>query len=194
MTDFSALQKNILSKAPISDADFDFLCSKMKVNFYKKKSPILRQGEVCKYLSYINKGAGRGYLINDKNEERTIILGIEDWWLNDLQSYTTGIPSRITLEAIEDCELFQITYKDLVAVMDVSPAMERFVRLAAMNSFAAAQTRLIDMMTNTVDERYKVFIKKFPHFFNRFPQYVIASYLNVSPEHLSAVRAKMSKK
>ncbi len=194
MTDQEALKNNLVQKINISDADFDLFYSKTKRKTFKKKQILLHNGEVCKYASFIIKGAGRGYLINDKYEDKTILLGIEDWWLVDFHSFITGQASRMTIEAMEETEVLQMSFKDLESLFDRSQAIERFVRLMAMNAFVASQSRLMDLMTNTTDHRYEIFIQKYPHFFQRFPQYIIASYLNVTPEHLSAVRAKLSKK
>lgn len=122
------------------------------------------------------------------------MLGIEDWWLYDLYSFQTNTPSRFTIEATEDCELFQLRLSEMENLAKTSPGFERFIRLMSMNAFVSAQARLIELMTNTTDTRYEAFILKYPHFFQRFPQYIIASYLNVTPEHLSATRARLSKK
>jgi CRP-like cAMP-binding protein len=194
MTDFTNLKHNITQKIKLTDDEFDLFCSKIKLKQVKKKQPILIQGETCKYASFVNKGAGRGYLLNDKNEEKTILLGVEDWWLVDFYSYITNTPSRMTIEAVEDCELFQMTFTDLEKLIENIPSIERFIRLMAMNAFVSSQSRLMDLMTNTTDHRYEIFLQKYPHFLQRFPQYIIASYLNVSPEHLSTVRAKLAKK
>jgi CRP-like cAMP-binding protein len=194
MTDYEALKNNLTQKINISDADFESFYSKTRKKTFKKKQLLLANGEVCKYASFIVHGAGRGYLINHKNEDKTILLGVEDWWLVDFHSFITGKPSRMAIEAMEDTEVLQMTYHDLESMFDQSHAIERFIRLMAMNAFVASQDRLMDLMTNTTDNRYEIFIQKYPHFFQRFPQYIIASYLNVTPEHLSTIRAKLSKK
>ena len=193
-TDKEALKRNLRQKIEISDSDYELFFSKTRTQTFKKKQVILQKGEVCKYASFIIKGAGRGFLLNDKDEDKTILLGIEDWWLVDFHSYITGQPSRMTIEAMEDTSVFQMSFKDLESLFAQSQSIERFVRLMAMNAFVASQSRLMDLMTNTTDNRYEIFIQKYPHFFQRFPQYIIASYLNVSPEHLSAVRARLARK
>jgi CRP-like cAMP-binding protein len=194
MVDFTNLKNNLTQKIKLTDAEFELFCEKIRITKIKRKQPILLQGETCRYASFVNKGAGRGYLFNDKKEEKTILLGVEDWWLVDFYSYITSTPSRMTIEAVEDCELFQMTFADLENLIDSIPSIERFIRLMAMNAFVASQSRLMDLMSNTTDHRYEIFIEKYPYFFQRFPQYMIASYLNVSPEHLSTVRAKLAKK
>jgi CRP-like cAMP-binding protein len=188
------LKLNISQKVKIPDDQFELFAEKVKETTVKKKQLILRPGEVCRYASFVVKGAMRSYLVNDKGEEKTIQLGIEDWWMVDHYSFFSKTASQVTIEAIEETQLLQMTYDDLESIFDKAPMVERFIRLMALNAFFASQKRLMDMMTNTVDNRYEHFIEKYPHFFSRFPQYMIASYLNVTPEHLSAVRARMAKK
>lgn len=191
---YDNLRRNIEQKLTISDQEFDLFCSKIKVTRLKKKEILLNEGEVCRYASFINRGAARGYVVNDKFEEKTVLLGIEDWWAVDFYSYITGLPSQWTIETIEDTEFFQMTFADLENIFDRAPRVERYIQLMAQNAFVAAQTRLMQLMTNAADKRYEQFIVKFPQFLQRFPQYMVASYLNITPEHLSAVRAKIAKK
>ena len=191
---YENLRQNISQKLTISDEEFELFCSKVKVTNLKKKQILLNEGDVCRYASFVNKGAARGFVVNDKFEEKTILLCIEDWWAVDYYSYITGQPSQWTIETIEDTEFFQMTFADLESIFDRAPMIERFIRLMAQNAFVASQTRLMQMMTNAADKRYEQFIVKYPQFLQRFPQYMVASYLNITPEHLSVVRAKHLKK
>jgi CRP-like cAMP-binding protein len=188
---FPLLRKNIEQKLTLSDEQFDLFCSKIKVTHVKRKQQILRPGEVCIHSSFINKGAVRGFVVNDKFEEKTILLGMEDWWAVDFYSYITGKPSLWTLEAVEDCELLQMTFADLESIFDRAPSIERFVRLMAMNAYVAAQERLMNLMTNAADRRYETLLAKYPQMLQRFPQYMVASYLNLTPEHLSVAKSKL---
>jgi CRP-like cAMP-binding protein len=188
------LRRNLAPKVSLTDAEFDLFAAKTRHRSLRKKEIALLPGEVCQYASFVVKGAFRGYLLNEKDEEKTLLLGVEDWWMVDLYSYMTRTPSRITIEAVEPCELLQMTLADLEELYETVPKIERFIRLMAQNAFIASQSRLMDLMTNTTDHRYEHFIERYPHFFQRFPQYMIASFLNVSPEHLSAVRARMARR
>jgi CRP-like cAMP-binding protein len=150
---FDNLRQNISQKLTISDEEFALFCTKIRVKNFKKKEILLNEGEVCRYASFINKGAIRGFVVNDKFEEKTILLGIEDWWAVDFYSYITGLPSQWTIETIEDTEFFQMTFADLESIFDQAPKIERYIRLMAQNAFVASQTRLMQMMTNAADKR-----------------------------------------
>jgi hypothetical protein len=67
---FDNLRQNITQKLTISDEEFALFCSKIRVSQFKKKQILLAEGEVCRYASFINRGAIRGYVVNDKFEEK----------------------------------------------------------------------------------------------------------------------------
>ncbi len=75
---------------------------------YRKKQYLLQEGDVCKYLSFIIKGAMRQYTVDQKGNEHILRFGIENWWMMDRESFEMETPSLYNIEAWEDVELLQI--------------------------------------------------------------------------------------
>ncbi len=111
-----------------------------------------------------------------------------------MYSFLTGTPSTLYIEALEDCELLQIDKQGLEDLYLKLPKMERFFRIIIQNAFIASQKRVLSAMSQTAEERYQEFIRKYPNIEQRVSQYQVAAYLGVTPEFLSRIRKKFARK
>lgn len=162
----------------------------LEVKQVPKKTLLLRAGEQCDFEAYVNKGCVRSYFLDAHGHEVTLQFGVEDWWVSDVVSVVEGKPSRLFIEAVEDSELLLIhrdKKEDLY--LDV-PALERVFRIMLQRNLGALQDRLFATMAWPAEERYEAFLKRFPDLPNRVPQHMIASYLGITPEFLSKLRAR----
>src|SRR5881275_3188911 len=75
----------------------------------RKKQYLLQEGDVCKYVAFVEKGLLRSYTINDKGQEHINQFAFEGWWIADQFSFLTGEPSKYNIEAMEDCELLLLS-------------------------------------------------------------------------------------
>jgi CRP/FNR family transcriptional regulator len=141
-------------------------------------------------MRYIATGSMRAYYIDEKSQEHTLQLGVENWWINDLYSYLSGKSSRMFLQANEATTLVQISKKNLELLYREVPALSDFFRLKIQSAYVALQERTIESMSLDAHTRYQTFIKEYRNIEQRFPQYVIASYLGITPEFLSFLRKK----
>ena len=96
--------------------------------------------------------------------------------------------------AMEDSVLLQITFEDEQSLKAENYKFETFFRIIAERSGAFMQRRIIARLTQSAEERYNFFLQKYPEMINRFPQYVIASYLGMTTEFLSKIRNLKVKK
>ena len=88
----------------------------------------------------------------------------------------------------------QLSYEDLHILYTEIPQLERFFRIVIQNAYVFFQRRIIDNLSLTAKEKYLNFIKQYPQFEQRVPQYMIASYLGFTPELLSKIRKERSSK
>jgi CRP-like cAMP-binding protein len=98
------------------------------------------------------------------------------------------------VEALEDCELLYLTPATKEELLQRVPKFERFFRLLVQRNLSATQNRLISNMTTPAPQRYLAFLEKYSAIPQRVPQHFIASYLGISPEFLSKIRARLAKK
>ena len=130
----------------------------------------------------------RTYEIDEKGAEHVVLFTPEDWWVGDLYSFYTTEPSKLNIEAMEDCELFIFDKDSLEEIYTHIPKMERFFRLLMQNALIALSRRMMSSMTQTTLERYCDFIQRYPEIEQRVPNHQIAAYLGVKPESLSRIR------
>lgn len=158
----------------------------------KRKALLLEQGQVSTYEAYVNKGCLRAFYTDDKGEEHLIRFAVEDWWMGELSSFHTQTPSLYTIEALEDCHLLLYTRPGKDALLDRLPKLEKFFRLLYQTSTMALQRRIIHHVSQTAEERYTEFTAMYPRLDQRLPQYMVASYLGITPQYLSQIRRKFA--
>ncbi|MDB5152750.1 MAG: Crp/Fnr family transcriptional regulator [Mucilaginibacter sp.] len=172
----------------ISDDDFELIKKAFIPKKIRRKQYLLQEGEVCKYLSFIIRGAMRQYTVDDKGIEHVVRFGIENWWMADRESFELSVPTIYYIDAWEETELLQINSTNLRYLKDTVPTMKALTQEMEKRSYIAAQKRIHSAISLTAEERYLDLLKQNPVFFQRFPQNMIASYLGISPETLSRIR------
>lgn len=160
----------------------------------KRKSFIVQPGFVCKHQSHVVSGAFRSYFISPDGDEHTIAIAIDDWWISDFYSYTSQTSAYLYVEAIEDSIIQQIAYDQVEKICNQYPRFERFFRLVAQKAFAFSQKRALSNIGMSAEERYVEYASMYPQIIQRVPQYILASYLGMTPEFLSKIRAKLATK
>ncbi|WP_239021968.1 Crp/Fnr family transcriptional regulator [Pontimicrobium aquaticum] len=157
-----------------------------------KKEFLIKPGEAANTMNFIVQGCMRSYYLDKNAQEHTLQLGIEQWWINDLYSYLSRKKSRMYVQALEKTLLIQIPRIELEKLYIEVPEMSHFFRIKIQNAYVAVQERVIDSMSDDAYERYENFRKAYRDIEQRVPQYIIASYLGVTPEFLSYLRKKHS--
>lgn len=189
---YELLFEKISGNIEISEEDFNYCKTLFQPKKLRRKRFLLGEDEVCKYTAFVEKGLLRSYIIDDKGAEHILQFALEGWWTSDLSSFLTGEPSRFYIEALEDCELLLITKPSWNLLLEKIPAFERYFRMLIENNLIVTQRRLIASFSNTAEEKYQLLVQNFPHILQRVPQHMIASYLGITRETLSRVRAQIA--
>ncbi|MBI1223415.1 MAG: cyclic nucleotide-binding domain-containing protein [Bacteroidetes bacterium] len=171
-----------------SDAELDAFIAKMELIKLEKKKFILEEGEICHHQYFLLEGLVHTFYLDQDGNERTSSFALENWWFTSLESYIKQSPSFYSIQTIEPCVFLKIAKTDLDALFDTIPNLEKFFRLMAQNMVIALQRRTDIYQKMISKERYEYFRRNFPEFFQRVPQYLIASYLEITPEYLSSLR------
>jgi len=159
----------------------------------RKKQYFLHEGEVCKYVGFIVKGAMRQYSVDDKGVEHIVHLFVENYWASDRESSIMLTPSVYYIDAWEDTELLTITRAEMIDLMEKIPALVKMTRLMDDRNAIANQRRLSSTISNRAEKSYEEFADHHPQFIQRFPQHIIASYLGITKETLSRIRKQSLK-
>lgn len=158
-----------------------------------KKSFLLQAGEICDFEYFITKGCIKSYFLDQKGDETILTISTENWWVSDIASFYNRKPSKMYIETIEDCEVLKISSEAKEKLLVEVPRLERVFRLMIQNHLISYQNRLFANISLSAEERYDIFLEKFPHLPQRVPQHLIASYLGISPEFLSRIRSRKAK-
>ena len=187
--------RNHLSKilgVPIASLEF---CSTFyEVKQAKKNEIILREGEISDCTFFVEKGLLRMYSIDKVGKEHVVQFAPENWRISDTTSQLLNEKSRFYIEAIEESTIIVTRegfFEDLSKIYpDVAEKNQRLM----FNHIKNLQNRVNALISTTAEERYLEFLKKYPNLMLRAPQWMVASYLGITPESLSRVRKELAKK
>lgn len=194
MNEFELIIKNVSRFIDLTEEEVAVFTSHLRIIKVKKKQFIVQPEFVCQYRTYVVKGALQAYLVGNDGQEHTIALAMDDWWISDATSYIYQEPATLFVEALEASTLIQISYTNEQALMEQVPKFERFFRIHAQRGGAGVQKRMLWSLSKTAEERYEELARMYPGFLQRFPQYVIASYLGMTTQFLSRIRNQKTKK
>lgn len=187
---YSKLIEHIEKFVKLNESEKQALCNYVKIIPLKNKEFLLNDGQVCRNLYFVEKGCLRMFFINKKASEQIVQFAIENWWMSDYSSFMNNNPSEYFIQAIEKSEICAIDIQLFEDLLNEFPKLERYFRIVMQKGVAAAQRRSKLMYEMSKEEFYVHFSSTFPEFMQRVPQYMIASYLGLTPEYLSELRKK----
>ena len=191
---FEAINQSVPQYASFTPGEIALFNDLLQYRQISRKTLLLQEGEVCNFESYITKGCIRNYYIDDKGEEVTLQFAIEGWWVSDISSFHDRKPSKMFIETLEDAEVLVLIPESKETLLQRVPKFERMFRLMVQRNLSRLQERLFQTITTTATEKYLDFLDRYPTIPQRVAQHYIASYLGFSPEFLSKVRGRLSKK
>lgn len=180
------------SGLPLTDEEKSRIESGFKLKKLRKKQYLQQEGDICKHMGFVIKGAARMFSVDDRGHEYILRFGMEGWWLGDYESYMLEEPTKFYVEMLEDTDLLIISKEQMMKLIATIPAVAETIRVIDKKNFIITQQRIHAAISQTAEERYESLIKSHPDFLQRFPQNMIASYLGITPESLSRIRKKMA--
>jgi len=190
----SLLLENINKIVTLTPEEEQLILTQVEVKYYKAKSMLLKAEEVSRNTYFVQRGVVRSFTINDQIIEHVLHFACEGWWIGDMYSYIAEKPGNLFIEVLEDAEIVCVSKETHQLLYQKIPKLERFFRILAENSLVAHQERLIDNLSLTAEERFEKFCSKYPTLIQRVPQKQVASFIGVTPEFFSKMKAKLLKK
>jgi CRP-like cAMP-binding protein len=182
------------STTPLTTVDVERIKKYFVPKKLRKRQFLLQEGDVCKHIAFIVKGAMRQYSVDEKGAEHIVYLSIENWWVSDRESFTAMTPTIYNLDAWEDTELLIASKDDFLSFINPILAIAEMFREMDYRHALALQKRIDSNISQSAEKRYYDLANAYPEFLNRFPQHLIASYLGITKETLSRVRNNAVKK
>jgi CRP-like cAMP-binding protein len=170
------------------------LQSGVRHRIVNKGDHILRAGTVADEVFFVHQGLLRYYFNDhaDGGQERTGQFFDEGIVATDAESYLSRIPAEQNFEALERSSIVALPRAVLNAGYDQDHAIERFGRLMLEEALIGSQRRVSRLLALQPEERHRLFVETRPEVARRVPQYLIASYLGLTPESLSRIRRRIA--
>lgn len=162
-----------------------------EITVYKqplRNTKLLRNGEVCHEFHFLARGLARVYYYKD-GKDVTAWFASEGAIVSAIDSLFTGLPSMYNIELLEDAEIYSLQYDKLENVFRDFPVVERLGRLIVTHNYLLLDERTKLFAFCTAEERYERLIEQIPDILQRVKLGHVASYLGISQEHLSRIRA-----
>lgn len=178
-------------KAGLSDEDFEAL----KTHFHFKDIAIdefvLQAGEICNYTFFVEKGLLISYTLCESGKEHILQFAPENWILSDRSSMYFGESSTLYFKAIEPSIVVYIDQEFFRKATQRNEGFACFNETILQRNIHFQQVRINTLLALSSKQRYEEFMKMYPQLLLRVPQWMIASYLGITPESLSRVRREL---
>ena len=173
----------------VNDNDLKTIVSLFKLRTIKKGDFLLKSGKRCDNLSFVQSGLLRMFVTTDEKEV-TQWISTKGYFSTDLSSFIFEVPSRWTIQALVETELYTITKEDYKKIGDLVPKWNELEKLFLVRCFTILEDRIFSHLSMTAEERYNFFFKNNRELFNQVPLQYIASMLGMTPETFSRIRKK----
>jgi CRP-like cAMP-binding protein len=174
----------------MSEDELRFIADNLQFTSFEKGEILLKQGEILNKISFIVKGAVRGYFTDENGTEHTLGFALENQPLVAFDSFTQQTPIGFTSVALENTDTIWISQSAFYNFLETYPRYEKVLRtiISQYMTIEGDKTKLLRIIS--AKERYKALLETHPELVKRVPLKYIASYLGITIETLSRIRAK----
>ena len=184
------LLKHLQSYISISEEEFSQIEMYFECFDVKKKKHLNSVKNISNHHFFVVQGCLNMYFITDKGDNQSVQFAIENWWITDVLSFIRKQESTFYIQALENCKIVSISKENQEKLFTEFPKIERYFRTIYQIAYGASLYRIKYLYEASKAERYFHFIKHHSEFAQRVPQYLIASFLGLTPEYVSEIRAK----
>ena len=175
---------------PLNKEEVALIDTLFKVKKIKKGDFWIKEGKYCNEIAFISKGTVRIFYEDESGNEVSCFFMPENNFVSSFTSFLTRTPTKENIQAINDVELYTINRVDLDAASIKIPKLQIFRRVMAENLFILMERRIAMLQSTTAQERYEDMIKENGNILLEVPLQYVASFLGISPQHLSRLRKK----
>lgn len=172
----------------INDKEWEYFSSMFRFKNIAKKEIVLNEGYICKDVFFVLKGLLKTYTTDSKGIKKTFHFSRENTFATDYESFLKGTPSKYSIQAIEETTVALMSIETLQNAYKTLRFGNKLGRILAEIYFFIYSDKIQSIYTQTPLERYNNMNTLFPNILQRVPQYDIASYLNITPVHLSRLK------
>ena len=168
-----------------------FIQSKLQKVEFKKGDVILKINEKEEYLSFLQKGVVR-YFIPKEEKNITVKIIFENDFVSSYGSLVKRDSSKFAVEALSDLVMWRISYDDLQDIFKETQNGNYLGRIVLEFIYLEKSEREISFLTDSAEERYLKLLKGHKHLIQHIPLKYIASFIGITPQALSRIRARIN--
>lgn len=188
---YENFQKHLIDKARLSTLEFANLLPYFTLREVKKGEVLLAEGSIGGHAYFVESGLLRFYSIDAQGKEHILQFAPENWWLSDRNDLNSTKPSAYYIDAYENTTVVLLNQDFLQKAASISPAFRTFHDQILQRHIGQLYHRINMLIGSTAKSRYLRFLQSYPNITQRVPQWMIASYLGITPESLSRVRKEL---
>jgi len=172
----------------LNDGDIARIRSLAVPKTLRRNEFLLREGEICRYKTFVIKGLLRTFGMAADGSEHILQFSPEHSWTLDAESYDCHTPSRYNIAAVENSEVLLWSKADFDSLIAGIPQLRSFSEQLISRNIHSGRQRLLTALSATPEEKYHEFVQSFPDFLARLPLHMIAAYLGISLKTLTRIR------
>lgn len=174
----------------IDDLQVNKIAKSFKLRKVAQGTLLVNSGDICKEFYFVGSGCIRTYFLTGAGQQRTRFIALEGSVGTALSSFIGQTPSTEFVDALEDSELYAISYKNFRRFLVEIPGWLEFYNKFLEMAYVYQHEKLQNLSTLTATQRYEKLLKDRPQYVQRLSNKILASYLDIREETLSRVKSK----
>lgn len=193
-TKLEKLLDKIKISIPLSAEAEKYVSSISKERLTTKGELLITEGQTVTKTYFVTEGCLRSYYLDKDGKEHTLQFAVKDWWISDFIAIYNNELSTLTVECVTDSTIIEFNTNQLNNIYSEFPEFEVYQRKNLERHVVSLHKRILNQLQLTAPERYELFLKQYPDIEQYAPNYHIASYLGITQQSLSRIRADKVKK
>jgi CRP-like cAMP-binding protein len=175
----------------LTEDEIEMFLSKAEVNNLERGEYFIREGAICNTVAFVESGILRSFYTTPEGEEMTYCISFQNSFMTAYSSYISGLPTIENIQAITPVRLLLLKKKDIEQISETSTNVLRFAKIMAENEYMELERRVFSYQRESARERYENLLLTRPEYIEQIPLKYLASYLGITPRHLSRLRAEL---
>lgn len=184
------LRRKLEEKVTISESEWEFIASRLEVKTYKKKEFLIKSNTIENKIHFILEGVFRMF-IDLPEKDITVDFGFPNNFISSYSSFLTQNPSVSCIQSLTKSKVIYITREDLDEIYKQTKVGESIGRVFAEEFFRYKSKRELSFLIESPTDRYLNLVKEQQQLIQEIPQKYLASYIGITPQALSRIRAKI---